>query len=396
MRNRPCNDSPCNNKERSHAGNQLGSQPQNPAPHPFGVAESQNSNKRDERYERDVTYLHRHDNRQRDAALQCAVTKMLSNIGKDTPLDIFVFLPSHRLADPAFTAIQRLSSAVCLLDISERQWRTMRRPWLYSNHNNSMAQYWEKRFGPDYIIMGHWRLLVPFTITAMLNYTAALQADDDLFITQPLGHNIISTFQANNYLLANHRIVTETTLITRGLPELAAFFLQSTGYRASSTLWRHVAPGNWSGLFSKTGWRANESSTGYDNQYLEQRPFTQLRSSQNTEKAKTAPSGGPPDVTGQVSAWLAWLQYGNFVVMTMQLWRDPRVQDWITLCLLSGGMDRHRWNEQAVVALVWLLFTEPQQLWMIKDLKYIHARSRDRVQAVCAPPSPQAQGHALA
>lgn len=303
-----------------------------------------------------VTYLHRHDNRQRDAALQCAVAKMLSNIGKDTPLDIFVFLPSHRLADPAFTAIQRLSSAVCLLDISARQWRTMRRPWLYSNHNNSMAQYWEKRFGPDYIIMGHWRLLVPFTITAMLNYTAALQADDDLFITQPLGYNIISTLQANNYLLANHRIVTETTLITRGLPELAAFFLQSTGYRASSTLWRHVAPGNWSGLFSKTGWRADESSAGYDNQYL----------------------------------------YGNFVVMTMQLWRDPRVQDWITLCLLSGGMDRHRWNEQAVVALVWLLFTEPQQLWMIKDLKYIHARSRDRVQAVCAPPSPQAQRRALA
>jgi hypothetical protein len=35
-------------------------------------------------------------------------------------------------------------------------------------------------------VMGHWRLVVPFTIAGMLNYTAALQADDDLYITQPL------------------------------------------------------------------------------------------------------------------------------------------------------------------------------------------------------------------
>jgi hypothetical protein len=34
--------------------------------------------------------------------------------------------------------------------------------------------------------------------------------------------------------------------------------------------------------------------------------------------------------------------YGNFLVMSTKLWKDIHVQDWITLCIVSGGMERHR------------------------------------------------------
>jgi hypothetical protein len=66
--------------------------------------------------------------------------------------------------------------------------------------------------------------------------------------------------QSKGYLLANHRLVREFPIITRGLPELAAYFIQSTGYKPGSTLWQHVQPRNLAGLFSRTGRRENDAN----------------------------------------------------------------------------------------------------------------------------------------
>ncbi len=35
--------------------------------------------------------------------------------------------------------------------------------------------------------------------------------------------------------------------------------------------------------------------------------------------------------------------YGNFLMMSAQLWGQDRVQDFITLAMASGGLERHRW-----------------------------------------------------
>lgn len=42
-----------------------------------------------------------------------------------------------------------------------------------------------------------------------------------------------------------------------------------------------------------------------------------------------------------------------------------------------------RWNEQAVVAMIWLLFTEPSQLWMVTDLNYKHTRNATLAHQIC-------------
>jgi hypothetical protein len=62
-----------------------------------------------------------------------------------------------------------------------------------------------------------------------------------------------------------------------------------------------------------------------------------------------------------------------------------QVQDWITLCITSGGMERHRWQEQGVLAFVWLLFTDTDQLLFLpkSKLDWLHTRKMDRVQPVC-------------
>jgi hypothetical protein len=62
--------------------------------------------------------------------------------------------------------------------------------------------------------------------------------------------------------------------------------------------------------------------------------------------------------------------------MSTDLWREPKVQDWIASCMSSGGLDRHRWQEQGVMAFIWLLFTNEDELWQLKlpEFQYVHTR----------------------
>lgn len=80
--------------------------------------------------------------------------------------------------------------------------------------------------------------------------------------------NIVQEMQTKGYLLANHRLVREFPIITRGLPELAGYFIQSTGYTPGSTLWQHVQPRNLAGLFSRTGRRENDPNQVATHQLL--------------------------------------------------------------------------------------------------------------------------------
>ncbi len=37
------------------------------------------------------------------------------------------------------------------------------------------------------------------------------------------------------------------------------------------------------------------------------------------------------------------------------------------------------------MAFLWLMFVEPEQLWMVHDkLQYVHTRNQTRTQAICA------------
>jgi hypothetical protein len=76
------------------------------------------------------------------------------------------------------------------------------------------------------------------------------------------------------------------------------------------------------------------------------------------------------------------LQWGNFLIMSTDLWRDPKVQDWIALCMGSGGLERHRWQEQGVMSFIWLLFTNEEQLWQLEPpvFNYIHGRDPEYTQ----------------
>ncbi len=58
------------------------------------------------------------------------------------------------------------------------------------------------------------------------------------------------------------------------------------------------------------------------------------------------------------------------------------VQDWIALCILSGGHDQNRWNEQAVFAFIWMLFVQPEQLWKL-NVNWVHDKAAENVPKRC-------------
>ena len=51
---------------------------------------------------------------------------------------------------------------------------------------------------------------------------------------------------------------------------------------------------------------------------------------------------------------------------------SQEVQEFSRLCVQSGGTTRHRWNEQAVQAMVWQLFVPQSHFLHITNFTYGH------------------------
>lgn len=63
----------------------------------------------------------------------------------------------------------------------------------------------------------------------------------------------------------------------------------------------------------------------------------------------------------------------------------------MTLCIMSGALERHRWQEQGVLSWVWLLFVEPLQLWKLRgpeDLAWDHNKEPWKEAWWCEPRPP--------
>jgi hypothetical protein len=71
--------------------------------------------------------------------------------------------------------------------------------------------------------------------------------------------------------------------------------------------------------------------------------------------------------------------------MSTDLWREAKVQDWIALCMSSGGLERHRWQEQGVMSFIWLLFTNTEELLQLEPpmFEFVHSRKPQDTEALC-------------
>jgi hypothetical protein len=71
--------------------------------------------------------------------------------------------------------------------------------------------------------------------------------------------------------------------------------------------------------------------------------------------------------------------------MSTDLWREAKVQDWIALCMSSGGLERHRWQEQGIMSFIWLLFTNTEELLQLEPplFEFVHSRAGQDTGALC-------------
>jgi hypothetical protein len=67
----------------------------------------------------------------------------------------------------------------------------------------------------------------------------------------------------------------------------------------------------------------------------------------------------------------AALAQGNCIILSLDFWFTPEVQDFVRLCIMSGGAYKLRWNDQAVMTFVWLVFV-PSNSFMRTEFSFAH------------------------
>jgi len=162
--------------------------------------------------------------------------------------------------------------------------------------------------------MGQWRLVFALPFARRLGYEYMLQIDSDSYVAEPLGFNIIKLMAEKGAWMAWRHAVQDWTGVCWGLPELARYHIVAERLHPEF-LYENCKPKDISGLF-------------------------------------TAESTDAPADQG----WNRLVPVGNFLVMNLQFWFRQDVQKFLKLVLSTGGYFRFRWNEQAVMAMVWHMF----------------------------------------
>lgn len=103
------------------------------------------------------------------------------------------------------------------------------------------------------------------------------------------------------------------------LPELARYFIVSSGFEPKR-LYENCLPSTIEGVFRQNATRARESTTS--------------------------------------PGWHRAVVNGNFVLFKIDFWFENEVQDFLVLVLSTQDQIIHRWNEQSVIGMIRLLFTE--------------------------------------
>ena len=187
--------------------------------------------------------------------------------------------------------------------------------------------------------MGHWRLGFQMHFASQLGHKYILQLDLDSYFPAPVDIDLVAHMNEGSCKMAARNIGSNraSVNVTLGLAELTRYFLVSERYTPTQLFVEDVEPPDLSGLYS-------EGDGG--------------------------PIGG-----GYRRRNLA----GNFLMLSLDFWYEPLVQRFVELVMSTGGHFRHRWNEQEVHGMMWLLFLQPHEL-SILNFPFAHDS------AYCDPP----------
>lgn len=276
----------------------------------------------------------------RHAQLCCALSDLSMKLGSSNRLDVFVFSVDDG-AKAVFNtdcARQKLNITVVFLPLEEHWSPT---PDCSSSAIHNAEDWVARQFDKNYRNMGHWRLAFQFAFADVLGYKYLWQLDDDSFFPEPVTVDMLAFMQKNDLWIAGRQTMSDPHFVTWGLPELARLFLVGERMDPAGTLFtQHTQPPGLDGLYTiqhNPGMHANQA-----------------------------------ELRGDAGGWSRTIIHGNCVIMDIEkFWWPKQTQKFVELVLQSGYHWRFRWNEQAVIAMVWQLFV-PEKHFRFNSLPFAY------------------------
>jgi Glycolipid 2-alpha-mannosyltransferase len=253
--------------------------------------------------------------------LCCALKNIRENAMANTPSDIFVFSPTTAQEDYVRVHCGSSLENTYFLQLNQSE------HWTIPTEAGPQETWTNREYTIPYRKMGHWRLAFQFKFAAALGYKYMLQVDDDSWFPEPMSLNHITYMQQQHLHITARTISHDNVKIFSSLPELTRYHLVSKGIEPL-LLYDYCTPQNISGLYSD---HTDSGDSGYDGTLL----------------------------------------YGNFILFSLDFWFRADVQQYLELIFQSGGHFRHRWNEQEIIGMIWLMFCSKQE-YHIFDFPYEH------------------------
>jgi hypothetical protein len=181
------------------------------------------------------------------------------------------------------------------------------------------------RFSLDYYLMGRWRLTFSFDFVKAMGYAYNMQFDEDAVLNTKVPHNIVQAMGRSRALMAvTAPPIDEIPDVLTGLLELTKYWLVVNDFTPQGGLYKHVVPHNISGL----------ASDSWDKMY-----------------------------------------YRGFAIITnVDYWFENNPQSFLNTVLRLGRDIEGRWQEQAVMNMMRLLFIPEGRLMLLRGVDIGHNR----------------------
>lgn len=255
--------------------------------------------------------------------LRCSLAKLRDNLLPNTTADIYLWTLNDEddsIVIPSWLTAEEFPR-VHVVEIEPSTWQIPcglvdDSQWAVRSH-----------FDVDYYLMGRWRLSFSPDFARAMGYEYHLQFDDDAILLSPLSIDVVEMSRRRNILMGVFPdLIGEVPQCTLGLPELTQYWMTIRGHEPKGELFAHVRPQNMDGVTSR----------GWDRLY----------------------------------------HPGYFMMISLSFWFQNEVQDYLTAVFRSGRDVEGRWQEQAVMNMMRLVFVPRKRLWVMTQSDIGHDRHK--------------------
>ncbi len=255
--------------------------------------------------------------------LHCALLKLQKHLMNSTPADIFIWALNSTespITVPSWLTPQAFPRTH-VIELPSEAWKI---PCGLSEERSWVTR---KHFDIDYYLMGRWRLTFSLDFAKEMGYEYHLQFDDDAMLNTNIPFNIITELDKRGTsmgVFSDH--IGEVAHVTLGLPELTSYWLKINKYQPKGNLLQHIRGNNLQAFNSDT--------------------------------------------------WDRMYHPGYFLIVKVSFWFSSEVQDYLKTVIRSGRDIEGRWQEQAVMNMMRLVFVSEKELWVMNEVDIGHDRHK--------------------